>query len=186
MSLSTMKWSLEDWDRLVESGVLDEKEVELLQGEVITMAPEGFKHSGSNRNVADYLRDLFRDRALISETHPVRMTSSEPQPDIAVVKLPRETYLQRHPEAADVYLLIEISDRTLAKDLGEKAVIYARNQIPEYWVIDLQHNKVVIHAQPTDEGYTSVATVDSGTIKLVAIADAVVEVDKLLLYRDLD
>ena len=181
-----MKWSLEDWDKLVESGVLDDKSVELLDGDIVDMAPEGFKHSGSNRNIADYLRELFREKALISETHPVRMANSEPQPDIAVVKLPRETYLQRHPEAVDVYLLIEISDRTLAKDLGEKAVIYAQNKIPEYWVVDLQHNQVVIHLTPTDEGYKEVKTVETGTIELVALDDAVVEVDKLLLYRNLD
>ena len=184
MSLTVMKWSLTDWEKLVESGVLDDKSVELLEGSIVDMAPEGFKHSGSNRNIADYLRELFREKALISETHPVRMANSEPQPDIAVVKLPRETYLQRHPEAADVYLLIEISDRTLAKDLGEKALIYAQNKVPEYWVIDLQHNKVVVHSGPSDEGYQTVTTVDSGTIELVAITDAVVEVDKLLLYRD--
>ena len=184
MTLNVMKWSLTDWEKLVESGVLDDKSVELLEGSIVDMAPEGFKHSGTGDCLQEYLRTLFNGKACVREAHPVRMTNSEPQPDIAVVKLPRETYLQRHPEAADVYLLIEISDRTLAKDLGEKALIYSRNKIPEYWVIDLQHNKVVVHSGPSDEGYQTVTTVDSGTIELVAITDAVVEVDKLLLYRD--
>ena len=58
MNLTTLKWSLSDWHKLIESGILDDKNVELLEGEIINMAPEGIPHSATNREIDDYLREL--------------------------------------------------------------------------------------------------------------------------------
>ena len=66
MNLTTLKWSISDWHKLIESGILDDKNVELLEGEIINMAPEGISHSATNRRAASYLRELLRDRAYIS------------------------------------------------------------------------------------------------------------------------
>ena len=48
-----------------------------------------------------------------------------------------------HPTAADIELLVEVSDTTLRNDLGRKLRIYARERVPEYWVIDVK--KSMIH-----------------------------------------
>lgn len=77
--------------------------------------------------------------------------NSEPEPDIAIVVSPYTGYLTHHPYPQDVYWLIEVSDRTLTKDLEEKSVTYARNEIPEYWVIALPHKKLWVFRQPQNE-----------------------------------
>ena len=182
MTVSPFKWTISDWHILVESGVLAEKKVELLAGDIVHMNPEGFKHSGTNSNVADYFRELLRGKAYVREGHPVTLDDSEPEPDIAIVKLPRDVYLQRHPVAEDIYLLIEVSNRTLTKDLGDKATIYARNNITEYWVIDLQNNQVIIHTQPSLGKYQSIRELRSGVVTPLAFPQIIVNLSRLLLY----
>ena len=191
MTVSLYKWTIQDWHTLVKSGVLAEKKVELLAGDIVQMSPEGFKHSGTNSSVADYLRDLLKGKAYIREGHPITLDescqggiirASEPEPDIAIVKLPREIYLQGHPVAKDIYWLIEVSDRTLAKDLGSKANIYAQNGIPEYWIIDLRNNKVIVHLQPSSGKYQSIKEYRSGEFQPLAFPELNVQLNQLLLY----
>ena len=55
MTLTTYKWSIEQWHKLVESGLLEGKPVELLEGEIIEMSPEGIPHSYTNDSVVKYL-----------------------------------------------------------------------------------------------------------------------------------
>jgi Uma2 family endonuclease len=189
MTVALYKWSIEEWHELVDSGVLAGKKVELLEGDIVKMSPEGIEHSGTNRSVADYLRELLRGIAYISEAHPVildnssNLDSSEPEPDIAILRLPETVYLQHHPYAEDIYWLIEISNRTLKKDLKQKAKVYAANSIQEYWVIDLKNHKVIVHTQPDNDCYQKVEEYIAGVIKPVAFRDIEVELDRLLLYR---
>ena len=109
------KWTVADYHQLVATGLLEGKSVELLEGELISMSPEGVPHSYTNRSVADYLRTLLSDIAIVSEAHPVTLDNSEPEPDLAIVRLPKELYKQHHPYPEDIYWLIEISNRTLDK-----------------------------------------------------------------------
>ena len=127
-----MRWTVEDYHRLVESGVLSNRRVKLVDGNLVEMAPEGAPHSNTVRSGADYLRDRFSKKALISEAHPVTLATSEPEPDIAVVKLPRSRYANKHPHPEDIHLLIEVSQSTLAYDLNIKKQLYAESGIPEY------------------------------------------------------
>ncbi len=101
---------------------------------------------------------------------------------IAVVRLPGEIYKQHHPYPEDIYWLIEVSNRTLEKDLNEKTITYARNDIPEYWVIDLPNKKLWIFTQPKNSGYTNTQEFTSGVISSQSFPDIAVEVDRLLLY----
>ena len=176
------KWSVEDYHSLIEAGILAGKPVELLEGDIVQMSPEGIPHSYTNLSVADYLRELLKQKALISESHPVTLDNSEPEPDIAIVRLPRSIYAQHHPYPKDIYWLIEISDKTLNKDLNEKSVIYARNDIPEYWVIDLVNNKVVVFTNPTNRQYQSKQEFTCGVIKTIAFPELEISVNKLLLF----
>ncbi len=148
MTLTTYKWSIEEWHDLVNSGVLAGKRVELLEGEIITMSPEGIPHRNTNHKVVKYLRKLLDGLAEVYESHPITLDNSphsrasEPEPDIAIVHLPESIYDTHHPYPEDIYWLIEISNETLTKDLEQKTITYARNGIAEYWVIDLKNNKL--------------------------------------------
>ena len=103
------KWSIDEWHELVDSGVLEGKPVELLEGNIVKMSPEGIEHSYTNQSVSDYLTNLLQGKAQIRDAHPITLDNSEPEPDIAVVRLPTTIYRQHHPFAQDIYLLVEIS-----------------------------------------------------------------------------
>ena len=142
------KWTVEDYHQIIESGVLEDKSVELLDGEIVTMSPEKPIHSSRIDTVADYLRDLLRGKAKIREAHPITLDNSEPEPDIAIVRFDDNNYASRHPYPQDIYWLVEVSNSTLVKaeqcglggfpheqlfqeDLEEKPITYARNGIAE-------------------------------------------------------
>ena len=175
------KWTVEDYHQIIESGVLEDKSVELLDGEIVTMSPEKPIHSSRIDTVADYLRDLLRGKAKIREAHPITLDNSEPEPDIAIVRPQVDNYASRHPYPQDIHFLIEVSNNSLSKDLEEKSVIYAQNGILEYWVIDLRHNKLWVFTKPEQNGYADKRQVVTGIINPVSFPDLNIEVNKLLL-----
>jgi Uma2 family endonuclease len=182
MTLSTYKWSLEAWHDLVDSGVLAGQRVELLEGEIIEMSPEGIPHSYTQQSVSDYLRELFHGQAYIRDAHPITLDNSEPEPDIAIVRLPQTIYARHHPYPEDIYWLIEVSHETLAKDLEQKTITYARNGIPEYWVIDIKNNKLIVHTQPQASSYAQIVEYKAGTVSPQAFPQIAIALNRLLLF----
>jgi Uma2 family endonuclease len=184
MTLTTYKWSIEEWHDLVDSGVLAGKRVELLEGEIIAMSPEGIPHRNTNHKVVKYLRKLLDGLAEVYESHPITLDNSEPEPDIAIVSLPESIYNTHHPYPEDIYWLIEISQETLSKDLAQKTIIYARNSIAEYWVIDLKNNQLIVHTQPQANGYSKIVEYKTETVSPLAFPETVISLDRLLLYKN--
>lgn len=182
MTLTTYKWSVEEWHELVDSGLLEGKPIELLEGEIIEMSPEGVEHSYTNNSVVKYLRQILVGLADVRESHPITLDNSEPEPDIAVVRLPETIYKTHHPYAEDIYWLIEISNRTLSKDLNQKIITYARNGIPEYWVIDLVNKKLITHTQIQNNSYAQVIEYKTGTVSSLAFPNVAIALNELLLY----
>ena len=78
MTLTTYKWSIEEWHEIVNSGLLEGKPVEFLSGEIISVSPEGIEHSYTNESVANYLRGVLNDLAHVKESHPITLNNSEP------------------------------------------------------------------------------------------------------------
>ena len=174
------KWSIADYHQIIESGVLEGKSVELLEGEIITVSPESPLHSSRIDTVAEYLRKILQGIAKIREAHPITLDSSEPEPDIAVVRFEENNYATRHPYSQDIYWLVEISNKTLSKDLTEKSVIYARNGIREYWVIDLVNKNLWLHTNPQIDRYQNRQELIAGIINPVAFPQINIAVEKLL------
>lgn len=182
MSSIIYKWSIDEWHELVNSGVLEGKPVEFLEGNIIEMSPEGIEHSYTSQSVSDYLRDLLKGQAHIRGSHPITLDNSEPEPDIAVVRLPETIYRVRHPAPQDIYWVIEVSNQTLKKDKTEKIVTYARNGIPEYWVIDLKNKKLIVHTSPLNHRYSVIEEFSTGIVYSQAFPTSPIPLDKLLLY----
>ena len=174
------KWSVEDYHLMIDSGVLNNRSVELLEGEIIEMSPEGPLHSATNDNAAEYLRELLRGIARIREAHPITLRNSEPEPDIAVVRLNKSNYSDRHPYPEDIYWLLEISNTTLEEDLGKKKKIYAQANINEYWVIDLNTREIIVFREPSGNDYRIKLTINKGTITPIAFPNIQIELVKLL------
>ncbi len=176
------KWSVEDYHSMIEAGILEGKPVELLEGAIVNMSPEGIPHRRTNHCVTKYLRQILDSQAEIFESHPVTLDNSEPEPDIAVVRLPETIYNNHHPYAEDIYWLVEIANKSLNRDLNEKSITYARNNIPEYWVIDLVNNKVVVFTNPLNSKYQDIQEFTSGVIQPVSFPQVEIQVNKLLLF----
>lgn len=182
MTLTTYKWSIEEWHELVNSGLLEGKPVEFLEGEIVEVSPEGIEHSYTNTSLVKYLRGILVNLAEIIESHPITLDNSEPEPDIAIVRLPLTIYRSHHPYPEDIYWLVEISNRTLKKDLEQKTITYARNGIPEYWVIDLVNKKLIVHTQVQNNGYAQITEYTTGTVSPLAFPNIAIALNELLLY----
>lgn len=180
-STQTFLWSIERYEQLIDKGILDGEDVELINGEILVMSPEGVEHFCTNDYLDEYLRDLLVDRAKISKTPPLVLDNSQPEPDIAVLKLPKSTYRTRKPIATDVYWLIEVANTTLSKDLNEKATIYARNNIPEYWVVNLKDKQLVVHTEPTNSVYQVRVELKDGEVNPIAFPDLSIPVSNLFV-----
>lgn len=121
MTLIAAKWNLDDYHKMIETGLLDNRSVELINGAIIQIVPEGIAHAFRCRDTAKYLRTILGDRAEISEAHPISLSNdSEPEPDITIVKAPDTLYQNRHPQPDDIFWPIEIANTTLINDLGVK------------------------------------------------------------------
>ena len=176
------KWSIDEWHELVNSGVLEGKPVELLEGNIVEISPEGIEHSYTNDSVVKYLRSILAGLADVKESHPITLDNSEPELDIAIVRLPETRYRNHHPFPEDIYWLIEVSNRTLKKDLEQKIITYARNGISEYWVIDLKNKKVIVHLLAQGNKYTKIVEYQSGKVIPHAFSNIEIDLDRLLLY----
>ena len=190
MSATTYKWSIDEWHELIESGVLADKPVELLEGEIVEMSPEGVEHWYTNHSLVKYLRKLLEDLAEVIQAQSITLDNSEPEPDITIARLPETIYMTRKPIPEDIYWLIEVSNKTLKKDLEQKAITYARNGIPEYWVIDMVNKKLIVHTQPEDDNslsegshrYSQIVEYKVGVVSPQAFSDIVISLDKVLLF----
>lgn len=168
---------------MAETGVLrPDARVELLNGEIIDMSPIGPFHGG----VTDYLNEIFttasKGRWRTRVQNPLRLDDhSEPQPDVMLLKPAPDFYRQRHPQPEDVFLLIEVSDSTLAADQAEKLPAYGRAGVAEMWIVNLNELTIEVYREPHFTGYGSKTIVRAGdTIAPLAFPDAVVDVTELL------
>jgi len=163
--------SAEEYLRMGETGVFaPEARLELIEGEIIEMAPIGSPHAGTVAILTRLLSRAAGDSALVWVQNPLVIGErSVPQPDLVLLKPRADSYTRSHPTAADVLLVVEVSDTTLAFDLGTKIPLYARAGIAEAWVVDLQERAVQVFREPGTSGYRTSFTT-SGETKLTPSA----------------
>lgn len=175
------KWTLEEYHQLVNAGMLANKQVELIRGEIVEMAPEGEPHAYFSTASDKYLTQQLGERALVRQAKPITLPNqSEPEPDIAVVRPLGRAYLKHHPYPEDIFWVIEYSDTSLEKDLKLKTTVYAEVEIPEYWVVDLKQNLLIVFRDPKSGQYTSRQEYTSGTITPLAFPDVAVAINKII------
>jgi Uma2 family endonuclease len=150
------KLSVEDYHKLGEAGVLNEdSRVELIEGDLIDMAPIGVPHMSTVNRLNRLLVRAVNDLGIVSVQNPVSVPPhSEPQPDIAILGPGMDRPDGRLPGSADVLLLIEVADTTVSYDRGTKLPLYARAGIVECWIVNLQTRTLEVYRQPTAQGYS--------------------------------
>jgi Uma2 family endonuclease len=149
--------TVQEYFRMGETGVLaPDARIELLEGEIIDMTPIGPPHASLVTRINRLLERAVEDAALVSPQNPITLGErSAPQPDIALLRPRDDFYASAHPGPADILLLVEVADSSLAYDRDEKLPVYARFRIPEVWIIDIRGGHLDIHRDPDGERYTT-------------------------------
>ena len=172
------KFSIAEYYKLAETGVLAPSErVELLNGQIIRMAPIGETH----RTIVDKLNYIFVDkpkkRYQVSIDQPIRIENfNETQPDVVLYKRGVEN---RHPTPEDIYLVIEVADTTLDYDSGVKLQAYEKGGITEYWIIDVAKKAVNIYKLPAQKRKYTPETHTDGIIAPHAFPDVTVVLEDI-------
>jgi len=164
--------------RMGEAGVFaPEARLELIEGEIVEMAPIGSPHASTVAVLNRLFVRLAGDRAVVWVQSPLVLGErSVPQPDLVLLKPRADRYFNAHPVPADVLLVVEVSDTTLAFDLATKIPLYARAGIAESWVVDLEKRALRVFRDPDPSGYRTSFTasgadkVSAGALPEVAFA----------------
>ena len=182
MTVTAKTWTVADYHRIVDAGILDGHPVELLDGEIVVMSPEGAPHASASVRAGEYLMRLLEDRAQVRPAKPITLEAvrSEPEPDLAIVRRSPREYSDHHPYPEDVFWLVEYANTSLSKDLDDKKRLYARAGVREYWVVDLRRMRVLAFRDPAAETYADERTFDRGEIRPLAFPDVAVSVSRLL------
>ncbi|BAZ16816.1 hypothetical protein NIES4071_86940 [Calothrix sp. NIES-4071] len=181
MTLAVAKWTIDEYHRMIEAGILDNRRVELLRGEIVEMAPEGEPHAYFSSEAGEYLTLLLGELATVRPAKPITLPDgSEPEPDIAIVQRLGRQYLQHHPYPENIFWLIEYSNTSLEKDLEIKSEIYAEVGIGEYWVVNLRTRELIVFRNPQHKKYVSKSTYSSGTIYPKAFPNIAVSVSAII------
>jgi Uma2 family endonuclease len=154
-------WTVDEYHRMAEAGIFEPSErVELLEGKIIWMIAKGTAHSSAVGRTNKLLQNRLGNQAWIAVQDPVKLNErSEPEPDIAVVKIDPLDYADHHPTPAEIYLIIEVADSSLKLDTEIKAKAYSQAGIKDYWVLDVVKRELVVFRNPTTEGYQNRETI---------------------------
>jgi len=146
--------------RMAEVGILrDDEPLELVDGVLVEMSPQGPLHSEAVAMLAERLRGAYAGTARIREEKPLDCGIHDlPEPDIAVVLGPAGAFAARHPSGKECLLVIEVAMSSQEHDRA-KASVYAAAGVPVYWLVDLAARVLEVRNDP---GYRSCATLSAG------------------------
>ena len=162
VAIGHYRLSRAEYDRAVEAGVFEpEARLELIDGDLHAMTPQGSWHATGVVLVTETLRRAFGPGFHIRTQLPLAADDySEPEPDVAVVTGAARDYRDAHP--ASPVLVVEVSDDSLHHDRTVKQRLYARCGIPEYWILALPDARLEVYRDPGESGYSAVRIHGSG------------------------
>lgn len=172
-----------EYHRMAEAGIFTEDDrVELIEGEIIDMAPIGSRHAGIVAKLGHILTRAVGETAIVWIQNPIALgSSSEPEPDVALLKPREDFYTASLPTGQDVLLVIEVSDTSSAYDRSVKVPLYARFGIPEVWLVDLPGGVIEVFQEPSPQGYRQIRKYYPGEELKPGLLPAVsLRVDELL------
>jgi Uma2 family endonuclease len=180
MTVTIARWTLVDYHHMAEAGLFEGRPIELLNGLIVEMPPEGPEHADSSTRLMPVLWSAAQGRYQVRAAKPISIppSDSEPEPDIALVR--DRSYQSAHPHPDDIFLIIEFSKTSLAKDTEDKPLVYAQAGIEDYWVVNLRDRCVILYRNLAEGRYQSEQTVFSGEISPLAFPDVSISVHDLL------
>lgn len=176
-------WTVERFYRAAQANVFDDPgRLELVHGRILEKMPTGPLHTTVSYDIAERLRAAAGLDFLVREERAIHLAfDGEPIPDIALVRGRSPDYRKNHPAPENVALLVEVSVSSIDYDLGEKALLYAKVGIEDYWVVMPEAQEIVMHRQPSAEGYGEVTRlVGAEALSPLAMPEVDWTVDALL------
>lgn len=172
-----------EYEQMIAAGIFNEDDrVELLEGVMVDMSPKSALHAALNEGANDYFKNRLKARAVVRSQNPILLSDlSEPEPDIVIVKPPRERYYTRHPSSPDVLLIMEIAESSIRLDRNTKGRLYAGAGIVQYLILNVNKMEIEDYREPSADGYRSKQTYTRGqSFDLVAFPGLTVKVNDLL------
>ncbi|MGI4791694.1 MAG: Uma2 family endonuclease [Janthinobacterium lividum] len=166
--ISEHHWTADEFYQAAEAGqFVDPDRLELVQGRLQRLM-QGQQHSNLRVRVSRQLRKSLDPPLFVRDENPLHIAfDGEPIPDLMLTY--EEEYEGRHPEPQDIALFVEVADTSIGTDLGEKALLYTQASIADYWVVLAESLVIVIHRQPSLNGYEEVTRL-TGTDALSPLA----------------
>jgi Uma2 family endonuclease len=159
-----------------------EEKLELIEGEILQMSPVGLKHAKTVKLLNHLLTYQLYNQAIIGVQDPIQLDDfSEPQPDLSILKIQADFYELEIPKSKDIYWLIEVSDSTIKYDRDTKIPLYAANNIPEVWVVNLNDHLLEIYRQPENNHYQKYQKfTPNQTVSPLAFPDLIINLSEIL------
>ncbi len=178
---SHYRFTVAEYHQMIDAGVLTkDHRVELIDGEILNKMSIGVLHISLVIWLTQSLSKRLGDSAFISIQLPICLPTSEPEPDVSVLRPRPDYYAAGKPTAEDVLLLIEVADSSLAFDRSRKQKNYASAGIGEYWIINANDRSLEVYRQPQAETYAEKQTLrEQQTITPLAFADVTLSVQDL-------
>lgn len=154
------RWTREECAEMERMGLLDLERFELINGQLVRKMSKSALDGALLALFNTWLREIFGQhhvmQAVAVDPSPELIRLNEPEPDVVVVRRPARAFLHARPAPADIALVVEVAVTSLAYDLGAKAALYAASGIEDYWVLDAQGRRTIVHRQPVGSQYTSI------------------------------
>jgi Uma2 family endonuclease len=176
------RWTRAEYDQVVALGVFDHRRIELLDGELIDMAPISNRHYWTVNYLARELTlQLDQETMIVGIQGPFALSDdSEPEPDVVVYRHEAELWKHDHATPSEAVLIVEVALTSWAYDSGRKLQAYARGGLPEVWLVDLNRDVVHVCRQPIDDIYTERFVVDRNGSLTVPNSAVTIEVASFL------
>jgi Uma2 family endonuclease len=169
--LPLYRLSVEQYHQMARAGILtDGAPVELIRGLLVQKMTKHPPHSIATRLTRRALEGVVPPGWFVDSQEPITLSDSEPEPDVFVFREACATDTTRHPGAADVALVVEVADSSLAYDRGTKRELYASSGIPVYWIVNLIDHRLEVYTGPQGDDYASRADLAPGDRVAVVIA----------------
>lgn len=175
--------TIDEFHKLADAGVFrDDERIELIEGELIAMAPIGPVHAYWVNELTRSLERVVREEAIVWVQNPILIApSNELQPDIALLSPPLIKYKTRLPAVEDVLLVVEVSDTTVAYDRDVKMKIYAAGGVPESWLLNTREETLTVFRSPVGDEYGQVQTLrNSDSVAPVKFPKNTIRISDLL------
>jgi Uma2 family endonuclease len=144
------RFSVAEYHKLIEIGILTEDDnLELLEGYLVHKMSRNPPHDAAIQKIVKKLFRLLPPDWDLRVQSAITLSTSEPEPDLAIVRGDENNYVAHHPGPADIGLVIEVADATLTGDRVDKGRIYAQAGIPCYWIVNLVDRQVEVYTSPS-------------------------------------